>query len=437
MQALAIKRPEAIQGYMPQTRKRKTVQVQQSPDHETSADAAAITPMPIKPAKKKSKSGKKGGSAKKTPKANIDAAKELQWHCTVAGCGQTFTNATGLSNHVRAKHKTTTPAKTNAKEPKKKTGPKAKVDCLKLFIDPLPHSFMTAPVGEFGLKTTDVRVFNSKSVFQKSRFPNRVYKTVKMYQGGYFGEDVPWTQWEWLGHELVGKDDEKYTLDFGDGSGMKVTVVGKVWEIYLGKVIARNYPDDTDRTPTPPHAQTPAKPMAMDLINDDNDMSEDEDMDMLSSTRSLRAALRLPTKGNSAATSNQLAHINANETTAAHLGTALQEVASLMKDTMAAAKENQAAAKQNQEASSKVLQAAIGLINAKANETTAPSTTGTAATLTEAFGEKIMQQMVAMSANTNKILQQATAAAAANDIALNTVQMNSFGLQLTQAPRKP
>ena len=37
----------------------------------------------------------------------------------------------------------------------------------------------------------------------------------------------------------------------------------------------------------------------------------------------------------------------------------------------------------------------------------------------------------------NTILQQATAAAAANDIALNTVQMNSFGLQLTQAPRKP
>ena len=137
MQALAIKRSEAIQGHMPQTRKRKTVQVEQSPDHETSADAAATTPMPIKPAKKKSKSSKKGGSAKKTPKANIDAAKELQWHCTVAGCGQTFTNATGLSNHVRAKHKTITPAKTNAKEPKKKTGPKAKVDCLKLFIDPL------------------------------------------------------------------------------------------------------------------------------------------------------------------------------------------------------------------------------------------------------------------------------------------------------------
>ena len=108
---------------------------------------------------------------------------------------------------------------------------------LRLGVCGVIYETMTAAVGKYGAKRVELR---KDCDWTRSRLDGRVYRSVKIYNDGAFNERSNWTEFECLGYEKVGKKGEEYTKDFGPSVGFSVSVIGVVWEIYLGKVVAKH-----------------------------------------------------------------------------------------------------------------------------------------------------------------------------------------------------
>jgi hypothetical protein len=108
---------------------------------------------------------------------------------------------------------------------------------LRLGVCGVIYATMTAAVGKYGAKRVELR---KDCDWTRSRLDGRVYASVKIYNDGAFNERSNWTEFECLGYERVGKEGEEYTYDFGPSVGFSVSVLGVVWEIQLGKVIAKH-----------------------------------------------------------------------------------------------------------------------------------------------------------------------------------------------------
>jgi hypothetical protein len=121
------------------------------------------------------------------------------------------------------------------------------VSILKLTVASDVYDVMTALPGQRGKKRKECR---PDKIWVRQRLDGRHYDYVKMYPGiPYFDDDARWTMWECEGYERVGEDGKEYEVqDYGgENEGFVLVVDGYVWEIYLGKVVARNRHDDDDQ----------------------------------------------------------------------------------------------------------------------------------------------------------------------------------------------
>jgi hypothetical protein len=241
-----LKKPDgAYCEYAPKfglhTRKRTRttlVEVQDLTGGETGeSDATTETPLPTgkKPKKLKS-SGKKGA----TPAMQYKCLTKLK---NGKVCGEIFATKRGLSNHRSAKHKVKPAPKKDAAEKITATSGKKSKEVsspqLKLTVSLEAYNAMTAKVGERGVKRKEIR---QVKVWTDSRLDGRHYDTVKLYGGKpYCSEEELWTEFVCLGYNQAGQAGQHYVVEgMGVEDEWAVVMDGVVWEIQLGRVLARN-----------------------------------------------------------------------------------------------------------------------------------------------------------------------------------------------------
>ena len=135
---------------------------------------------------------------------------------------------------MRAHHKAT-PSKSGLS--KKKSKHESSVKTLKMTVDMVAYEAMTAEVGCRGVKGIEVR---KRSAWNDARCDGRTYETVKLYGGvAVCDEEANWTEWEFEGVKEAGEEGVDYVVADCDGRVFH----GKVWEIGLGRVVARHWED--------------------------------------------------------------------------------------------------------------------------------------------------------------------------------------------------
>ena len=162
-------------------------------------------------------------------------------HCShYLSCCPCHVDIIGLKNHERT-HKA--PDKAGPGTTKAQSGLNAKnktkslVKTLKMTVDMVAYEAMTAEVGCRGAKGIEVR---RRCAWSDARCDGRTYETVKLYGGvASCDEQANWTEWEFEGIEEAGAEGVDYVVADCDGR----VVHGKVWEIGLGKVVARHWED--------------------------------------------------------------------------------------------------------------------------------------------------------------------------------------------------
>ena len=111
---------------------------------------------------------------------------------------------------------------------------------LKLTVGLDVYSEMTAPAGCRGRKSKEIRPDGD---WIRARLDGREYEYVKLYAGlPYLDESKTWTMFECLGYECVGSEGVEYEVE-NYGDGFVLVVEGLVWEIHLGVVVDRHFPD--------------------------------------------------------------------------------------------------------------------------------------------------------------------------------------------------
>jgi hypothetical protein len=160
-------------------------------------------------------------------------------------CGKICDSKQGVSNHKRWHSRQNASASKKRKKPRNDN--ETQVSTLKLIVTVDAYEAMTARVGERGRKKKEIRIADQKTMWIEKRLDGRVYDSVKLYGAGYISERVRWTEFECLGYRRAGREGGEYTVGgMCDGEEWEMFVDGVVWEICLGKVLARHYVQGED-----------------------------------------------------------------------------------------------------------------------------------------------------------------------------------------------
>ena len=207
----------------------------------------APTPPPAAAPRNTGSPAPAAAKQKKTPRKGSAKTGTMRFQCTRIfpngfACSASFPTAKGLVNHTRTHKKEEDEEEEEEDDDDEEEEEPLKV--LKLTVDMMAYKYMTAPVGEYGVKRKEVRSLlggKSKGAWIRSRLVGREYDSVKLYGGdSYCNEKGDWTVFKYMGHTRAGTPDGEYTVpDYGGADGFEAIVQGEVWEILLGKVLDR------------------------------------------------------------------------------------------------------------------------------------------------------------------------------------------------------
>ena len=209
-------------------------------------------------------------------------------------------------------------------KPAKKAQPEAKAQhkvgacdgddgVLKLTVSMVAYNAMTADVGERGRKKKECRLDKD---WVRQRLDGRKYVSVKLYGGtNIFDDNDRWTLFECEGIRKVGKEGSKYTVEcFGDEEGFICIMHGVVWEILLGKVLARHVPVQGPRVVSQAKTQ---KPVREDSEVSSADEGTDEDADEVPAVENAQKKRKVVTNSTTA-TDKVVANSTANASSTAN-----------------------------------------------------------------------------------------------------------------------